>query len=57
MSAPSNAIEPEDRILANHRAQQAGFADAVAAEHAGHFARLRGQRHAAQAPAPRRNRG
>src|SRR5437763_17005143 len=32
-----------DRIEAEDRPQQAGFADAVAAENAGHFAFLRGQ--------------
>src|SRR6185436_2697647 len=36
------------RILADHRTQQRGLADAVAAEHAGHLARLRRQRDTAQ---------
>jgi hypothetical protein len=37
-----------DRLLADDRAQQAGLADAVAAEHAGHLADLGLERHAAQ---------
>ena len=37
-----------NRVLADHRAQQRGLADAVAAEHAGHLARLGRQRDAAQ---------
>src|SRR6202011_1041121 len=37
-----------DRILADHRAQQAGLADAVAAEHAHHLARLGRDRDPAQ---------
>src|SRR6185295_969112 len=36
------------RVLPDHRAQQRGLADAVAAEHAGHLARLGRQRDAAQ---------
>ncbi len=36
------------RLLADNGAQQAGLADAVAAEHAGHLAGLGNQRHAAQ---------
>src|SRR5712672_787987 len=37
-----------DRILADHRAQQAGLADAVAAEHARHLTRFGRERDAAQ---------
>src|SRR5439155_26274935 len=37
-----------DRVLADHRTQQRGLADAVAAEHTGHLARLRRQRDATQ---------
>src|SRR6266487_3435810 len=37
-----------DRILADHRAQQAGLADAVAAEHARHLAGFSRERDAAQ---------
>src|SRR5258707_4274094 len=37
-----------DGILADHRAQQAGLADAVAAEHARHLARFSRERDAAQ---------
>ena len=49
MSSPSNVIEPRgDRILADHRAQQRGLADAVAAQHAGDLAGLGRERHAAQ---------
>ena len=49
MSAPSHWIEPpDDRLLAGQRVEQAGLADAVAAEHAGHLADLGLQRYAAQ---------
>src|SRR5207237_9027768 len=46
------AVERErparDRVLAGHRTQQRGLANAVAAEHTGHLARLRRQRDATQ---------
>ena len=37
-----------DRLLADHGTQEAGLADAVAAEHACHLARFRRERDAAQ---------
>jgi hypothetical protein len=37
---PRSIVAAEIGMLAGDRAQQAGLADAVAAEHAGHLARL-----------------
>ena len=49
MSSPSQMMVPRlHRVLADDRAQQAGLADAVAAEHAGDLAGLRLERHGAQ---------
>ena len=49
MSSPSKRDRAlADRMLADERVEQAGLADAVAAEHAGDLAGLRRERHAAQ---------
>ena len=48
MSSPSQMIVPRLTDAGRRAREQAGLADAVAAEHAGHLAGLRFERHAAQ---------